>query len=123
MTSDVSHLPQVPYIHFADNDVAQSSANTERGVESSQRRAFPPALKRKLFHATGELMTPSLEHGDVLLWLVECFLVGRDGCVHCLYELIQMFPLAIGPVHICCRRYRGTNPCERGAQCGHGTVG
>ena len=65
-----------PYIHFADNDVAQSSANTERGVESSQRRALPPALKRKLFHATGELMTPSLEHGYILLWLVECLLVG-----------------------------------------------
>ena len=64
-----------PYIHFADNDVAQSSANTERGVESSQR-AFPPALKRKLFIATGELMTPSIVHGDILLWVVHVFLWG-----------------------------------------------
>ena len=70
MTWDVSYLPSVPYIYFADNDVAQSSANTERGEESSQRRAFPPALKRKLFHATGELMTPSIVHGDILLLVV-----------------------------------------------------
>ena len=95
--SDVAHLPSVPYIYFADSDVAQSSASTARCVERSERRAFPPALKRKHFHATGEFMTPSLVHGYILLWAVHGFLWGGIAasglsCVHCLHEFIHMFP-------------------------------
>ena len=124
ITWDVSHLPQVPYIHFADNDVAQSSENTARCVESSQRRAFPPDFHKIIqVDETGELMTPSIVHGDILLWLVECLLVGGMAAYTVCMNWFRCFRLAIGPVHICCRQYRGTNPCERGAQCGHGTVG
>ena len=59
------HRSRRAYIYFADNDVGQSSASTARCVEGSERRAFPPALKRKLFHETGEFMTPSLVHGYI----------------------------------------------------------
>ena len=92
--------------------------------QSSQSRAFPPALKRKLFIATGELMIPSLEHGYMLLLVVHMSSCGGGMAVYIVcMNWSTFFPLAIGPVHIGCRQYRGTNPCERGAQCGHGTVG
>ena len=117
------HLPSVPYIYVADDIVAPTRVNAEpSGNTQSSRGAVHPGFQFPQItqlDETGELMTPSIVHGDILLWLVEWLLVG----VHCLHELIQMFPLAIGPVHICCRQYRGTNPCERGAQCGHGRVG
>ena len=90
--SDVAHLPSVPYIYSADNDVAQSSASTARCVERSERRAFPLALKRKLFHATGELITMVIYcYG---LYMASCGGIAASGlsCAHCLHELIHMFP-------------------------------
>ena len=64
-------------------------------------------------------MTPSLEHGYMLLWVVDVFLWGRDGCVHCLYELIQMFPTCHRSRTLWCRQWRGTVQCEHRVQCEH----
>ena len=102
--SDVSHLPSVPYIYVADNIVAPTRVNAEPTTQSS-RGVVPPGFE-----------FPSLEHGYMLLLVV---LVSSWGVGMAVYTVCMnwstFFPLAIGPVHICCRQYRGTNSCERGA--------
>ena len=72
-------MPQVPYIYFADNDVAQSSVSTARSIERSERRVFPEGFETIPVNETGELMTQSLVHGDILLWVVHVFLWRGEG--------------------------------------------